>query len=45
MKRVAYLLPQGVDLGMWFLEGDGSNFPRNSVTDWVEFDLVLIVQQ
>lgn len=31
---------QGVDLGMWFLEGDGSNFPRNSVTDWVEFDLV-----
>lgn len=31
---------QSVDLGMWFLEGNGSNFPRNSVTDWVEFDLV-----
>lgn len=31
---------QSINLGIWFLEGNGSNFPRNSVTDWVEFDLV-----
>lgn len=31
---------QNVDLGVWFLGGDGSHFPRNAVTDWVEFDLV-----
>ncbi|WP_369310241.1 fimbrial protein [Providencia rettgeri] len=30
---------QNVNLGIWFLEGDGSNFPRNSATDWVEFEL------
>lgn len=31
---------QNVNLGIWFLEGKGSNFPRNSVTDWVNFELV-----
>ncbi|APC13075.1 MULTISPECIES: fimbrial protein [Providencia] len=30
---------QNIDLGTWFLEGNGRNFARDSVTDWVEFDL------
>ncbi|MBP6122078.1 MULTISPECIES: fimbrial protein [Providencia] len=28
-----------VDLGTWLLTNNGSNFPKDSTTDWVEFDL------
>ncbi len=29
-----------VDLGTWLLTSNGSNFPKDSTTDWVEFDLL-----